>query len=220
MNVLPLNFYGNPNIGLYGYCTDEYCLLGKEIPPHYAEKIEKALKVPVYRVQMCGTSLIGVFCAGNSTTLLLPSIVFPQELKQLDAHAVKYTIIHSKLTALGNNILCNNMGCLVNPEYSADVKKIIRKALCTKLHPGTIAEIPTVGSCAVLTKKGGYVHHGVTAEEHTELETLLGVSFQKGTVNFGTGYVRSGILANSHGMIIGESSTGIEMNDAADALIT
>lgn len=219
MTILPTNVYGNPNIGLYGYCTDDYCLLGKEVPLPLAEKIEKALKVPVHRIQLCGTSLIGVFCTGNNTTLLVPSIAIESELHALTTHKVKYTVIKSKLTALGNNILCNDMGCLVDPEYSADTKKIIRQALGTKLHPGTIAGIPTVGSLAVTTKKGGYVHHGITDAEFEELETLLNMPFFKGTINFGSGYVRSGILANAHGMILGDTSTGIEMNDADEALL-
>ena len=70
MHILKTNFNGNPNVGLFGFATDEYCLLGKEIKKYVAKEIEKVLKVPVHQITLAGTSLIGAFAVGNSKILL------------------------------------------------------------------------------------------------------------------------------------------------------
>ena len=31
-HVIVTNFNSNPNVGLYGYATDKYCLIGTEVP--------------------------------------------------------------------------------------------------------------------------------------------------------------------------------------------
>ena len=202
MHVLKTDCNGNPNIGLYGYCTDEYCLLGTEVPKETAKKIEKVLGVPVHQMTMCGTSLIGVFANGNSRTLLVPEIAFDYELKQLDKLGIRYTVIKARLTALGNNLLCSDEGCLANPDFSADQKKQIRQALGTSLKPGKIAGLGTVGSLGARNSTKCIVHRDISHHEKKFVEELLGVECAPSTVNMGSPYIRSGLLCNDNGFII------------------
>ena len=51
MHVLMTNFHGNPNVGLYGFANDKYCLLGKEVPQHQAQEIAKALGLSIKTVE-------------------------------------------------------------------------------------------------------------------------------------------------------------------------
>lgn len=211
MSVLKTNFNGNPNVGLYGYCCNDYCLLGREVPAKKVKEIERVLDVPVHQVTICGTSLIGVFVAGNSKILLVPEIVFDYELKQLDRLKIDHEIIKSRATALGNNLLCNDNGCLANPEFSADQKKCIRQALGVSLKPGTIAGLGTVGSLAVLNSRGCIVHRDITSAETRHLEGILGMRCTPSTVNMGSPYIKSGILCNDNGFVVGDASGGPEM---------
>jgi translation initiation factor 6 len=217
-HILQTNVHGNPNIGLYGYCTEEYCILGLDVSKEKAKKIETILKVPVHRMNIAGTSLVGAFLAGNSTCLLVPNIIFEEELKQLKELKINYYVVESKLTALGNNIVCNNHGCLVNPEYSAEIKKRIREALNVPLKPGTIASSETVGSCALTIKDKGVCHRDITDEEKSVVEELLNISLEPGTVNFGNPYIRSGLLANTNGFIVGSLSSGPELTFVDESL--
>jgi translation initiation factor 6 (eIF-6) len=66
MHVLMTDINGNPNIGLYGFCNDNFCLLGNEVPEKKFKEIEDVLKVKCHRISIAGTSLIGVFVAGNN----------------------------------------------------------------------------------------------------------------------------------------------------------
>jgi len=121
--------------------------------------------VPAYTVRICGTSLVGVFCAGNNNCLLVPKIAFPEEVEYLTSLGINVKVIPSKLTALGNLVLCNDTGCLVSSDFGADTKKEIRQALHVPLHPGSIAGLTVVGSSAVATNNGCLIHRDATEEE-------------------------------------------------------
>ncbi len=217
-HILITDFNGNPNVGLYGYCNDEFCLVGNEIQKKVCNKIEEILKVPVHRLNIAGTSLLGVFCVGNKNCLLLPNIVFDDELKLLDKLEIKYAIIDTKLTALGNNILANNKGALVNPFFEDTEVKQIKKALEVDVKKATISELDNVGSLAVLNKKHCLISKLAKDSELNIVEKLLGVKCTRGTLSFGLPYISSGILTNYHGFIISDQSTGIEITDADHAL--
>ncbi len=210
--------HDNPNIGLYGFATDSYCLLGAELPPSLVRKISAALQVPAYTVQICGTSLVGVFCAGNNRCLLVPKIAFPEEITYLESLGINVKVINSKLTAFGNLILATDRGCLVSPDFGADTKKQIRKALSVPLHPGTIAGLNIVGSAAVANASRCLIHRDASEEEIKEVESLLGSTCQTGTMSMGSPFVRTGIIANSKGFVASEASGGPEITNADEAL--
>jgi translation initiation factor 6 len=218
MHLLKTNFNGNPNVGLYGYCTNSYCLVGMEVPESKLHHIREALKVSVHRITLCGTSLIGVFAAGNSNMLLLPEIAFDYELKRLDHLGIRHKVIHTHLTALGNNLLCNDKGCVASPEFNAETLKMIGHALGVEVKTGRIAGLETVGSLAALNSRGCAAHRDVTRTEKSHIQRILGVKCHESTVNMGSPYIRSGLLCNDHGFIIGDWSSGPEIVNIEEEL--
>jgi len=210
-HILQMSVHGNPNIGLYGFCTDNYCIVGLDVSKEKSKEIEEVLKVPVHRLNIAGTSLVGAFLTGNKNCLLVPNTILDEELAELEKLNIKYYVVQSKLTALGNNILCNDEGCLVNPEYSAETKKRIRQALNVPLKPGTIGESETVGSVGVIANNRGICHRDIAFNEKEYAEDLLKITLEPGTVNFGNPYIRSGLLANKNGFVIGNLSGGPEL---------
>lgn len=218
MHVLRTNFNGNPNIGLFGITNDSYCIIGSDINHKLIRKIKDALKVPVIQTNICGTSLVGAFCAANSRCLLLPNIVFKNELKVLDKHKIKCEVIDTKHTALGNNILCNDEGCIVSKKFKDNEIKRIEKALGVKAVKGTINKLDVVGSLAVLNKKGCLVHEDITSEEKKDIEKVLKVECGTGTVNLGSPFIKSGIIANSNGFLVSINSGGPEIANADEVL--
>ncbi|MEA3430945.1 MAG: translation initiation factor IF-6 [Nanoarchaeota archaeon] len=218
VHILQTAFHGNPNVGLYAFCNDKFCLIGKEVQEKTAKEIEKVLKVPVHRITIAGTSLIGVFVAGNNKRILLPEIVFEKELKVLDDLGIDYKIIKTKLTALGNNILCNDTGALANPDFSAETKKRIREALEVSLKPGTIADIETVGSVGITCKGRCLIHRDANLDDFEYIESLLNVKCYTGTVNLGNPYVKSGAFCNSNGFVISKMTGGPEVSNVDESL--
>jgi translation initiation factor 6 len=218
MKLYKTNVHGNPNVGLYGFCTDRYCLLAQEFTAEQVEKIRAVLQVPVHQLRIANSSLIGALVTGNTNVLLVPHTCHERELSLLKELKIPFKIIQTKLTALGNNILCNDTGALVNKEFSADTKKIIRQALNVTLHPGDIGKSDVPGSCVVHNTHGAVIHAFASPEEITEVQNLLNIKCTRATVNFGSPYVKSGLLANSHGMVIGDTSTGVEIENIYEGL--
>jgi len=217
-HVLVTNFNSNPNIGLYGYATDKYGLIGTEVPEDIAKEIGEVLDVPIIRMNIAGTSLLGVFLNGNNNCLLVPKIAFTNELEILDRHKIKYRLIDTKLTCLGNNIICNDNGCLVSNEYGEKEIKIFKDALKVNVVKAKIAGLSTLGSLAVHTKKGLLCHHEVLEHEAKLLNKILKVEVFTGTVNMGVPFIGSGILCNNKGFVIGDASGGPETVNADEAL--
>ena len=218
MHVLKTDINGNPNIGLYGFCTNDYCLLGMEVPDDKAEEFSQVLGVPVHKINIAGTSLLGVFLAGNSNKLLVPPICFDYELKKLDKLGINYEVIQSKTTCLGNTILCNDHGALVSQDFSADQKKIIRQALNVPLKPGTISGLDNVGSLASLNSTACIISRDVTEEEMEKISDLLKIPCVESSINMGSPYIKSGMLCNDKGFIVGDLCGGPEIVNIEEAL--
>lgn len=218
MHVLITEFNGNPNIGLYGFCNDHYCLLGREIPENRIKEIEQVLKVPCHKITIAGTSLIGIFLTGNNKKLLVPSIAFDSEIHRLKELKIDFDIINTKTTCLGNNILMNDNGAIINPDFKEREKAQIEKALKCDVDVFENKFFKTPGSLAVLNNNGMYVSSMLTENEIDFFEKILKIRAEKGTINLGNSYIKSGILTNKNGFVIGNISGGPEIVDAERAL--
>ncbi|MEK6856630.1 MAG: translation initiation factor IF-6 [Nanoarchaeota archaeon] len=208
MHVLKTKFHNNPNIGLYGFATDSYCLLPKNLSKRLVEEIEEVLDVPVYQITIYNTNLIGIFCAGNEDYLFVPDMISEYELKELEKiKEVEIIQLHTRFTALGNNIAIKDKNCLVNPKIEPEIKEKLEK-LGFKVSLLEIAENPTIGSCTVLNHKGCLLHRDAT--NATKISSFLDLPTNIGTVNFGSPYVRSGLIVNCNGYIVGAETTGPE----------
>jgi translation initiation factor 6 len=80
----------------------------------------------------------------------------------------------------------------------------------------TIAGLNPLGSLGIATNKGVLVHPQITDKEAKMIERTLEVPLDVGTVNFGSPYPGSGIIANSHGFVAGTSTSGIELGRIAE----
>lgn len=214
MHLLKTDFNGNFNVGLYIYATDEYCLIGQDVPNEMINEIEKALKVPIHKLSIAGTGLLGVFLAGNKNCLLIPKIAFKEEIDEIKRLKINFKIIDTKLTALGNNILCNDKGAIINPEFGKTEETEIKDALNVPVKKGKISGLIIVGALGALNKKGCLLHRDAEDFEIEFIESTLDIKVTTGTINFGSPYIKSGIVVNSNGLIVGNVSGGPEIQNA------
>lgn len=217
-HVLITSFNSNPNVGLYGYVNDKYCLIGSEVPEKLYKKIEEILDVKVIPITIAGTSLIGVFVNGNSKKLLVPNIIFPHERAILERNKISYTIINTKYTCLGNNMIITEKGGIISNDYGVKEIKQLNESLGFDVVKTKIANHNTLGSLAVHNKRAILCHQNVLDDEAKILKKVLNLNVYTGTVNMGSPFVGAGILCNSKGMIIGDLSGGPEIINADQAL--
>jgi translation initiation factor 6 len=203
-------FNGDPNIGLYGFATDNYCLLGMTLQKNILETVRKTIG-NVKITTLAGTELSGLFAAGNSNGLLLPKIIEEHELRQLKKmFDLNLEVIKSKQTALGNLVLCNDKGCLISRGL-IKFKKEISDALGCEVDTGTVAGLGIVGSTAAVTNVGCLCHREATEKEMEKIEQVLKVRVDVGTVGYGSPFIRSGVIVNSKGVLYADGTTGAEL---------
>ncbi|MGV8168747.1 MAG: translation initiation factor IF-6 [Candidatus Nanoarchaeia archaeon] len=220
MHALVTDFNGMVNIGLYAFVNDRYVLLGTEVPDDLDEQIKEVFKVPVHRITLAGTSLIGVFVAGNNNKIMIPGIVFEHEREHLRSLGVHFEVFDTKLTGLGNNILIDDDHALINPDYTEAEAKKIEELMNIKVQRAKFHNVTTIGNLAAINKKKkkALVSNDLDMEELRAIEKTFKVKATPGSVNMGSPYIRAGVLVNSHGFAMGSASGGPELSNADEAL--
>ena len=211
-----LEFNSNPFLGVMGLATERFALIPSTLPQDIVDEVERALDVPVIQMQVGGSALIGALVAANSKGAVVSYIVEEEELEELEKH-VDVLVLEDKHNAAGNNILVNDNFALIHPKISGRWVKKMEKVLGVPAKKGTIADIPTVGSAATVTNKGGLAHPDADDGELEYLKELFGVPFYRGTANYGSGFVGACMMVNSKGALVGSSTTNVEISRIEDA---
>lgn len=211
--IMQANFRGDPTLGMFGFATDKYCILGHGLTN--LKRVSETLCVPIHECSVMGTDLAGLFTTGNSFGIVVPSILEKTEIMEIEK-ASKVLVLKTDFTALGNMILINDSGCLIsklikNQKY--DIEKFFG-------IPCEIAKtrIGIIGSAALATNRGCVVHPNMEPECIEQIIRILGLQCSFGTANFGSPYSGACVIANSKGIIVSEESTGIEVSGIEEIL--
>jgi len=203
---------GSVCIGVYSIANEKIVIIPKMVPLEKAEEIAKWLKVKLVYTSIANSILAGTFICANSNGMVLPKSIRKEELSVIKSFFDgTTTIVDSKKNAFGNLVLTNDKGAIVDPNFTESEVKQISSALGVEVIPGEIAGLPYVGSLAVATNKGILAHPNIKDDEKDLLESVLKVPVEKGTINCGIPYIRTGLLANSHAAVVGSLTTGPEM---------
>lgn len=211
------NLMKNPNIGLYIMATEGYILLPEYARERDVETFSKTLEVRPITTRVSGTSLLGVFTVGGKDFIILPWIA-EEDADKFREEGIEVFILKDKVTALGNLIALNSRGALVSEEISPRAKKEIEDFLGIEVLRKNIAGVEVVGAALVVTEKGFIVHPSINPNDMALLEELFGVRGETTTVNFGDPFVKTGVVANSKGIIVGEDTSPVEILKIESAL--
>ncbi len=207
-----LNFFGNPNVGVYAVAAENYVLVPRNLHKQTKDAAGKILDVPVVSTDIGQSRIVGVLVSANSNGMCVPPYITENEMLILkQALDVPIEKIPTSLTALGNNILCNDKRALVNPEFEQVSRKAISDVLGVEVVSGTIGKWSTVGSTSTLTNKGVLVPSICEKEEIDWIQEIFRVPVSIGTINSGVPLIGSGLIANSRGAIAGFLTTGHEL---------
>ena len=220
MNSKMMSFQNNSNVGLYIFVNNKVLLVGKEVPERYDEELEKVFELPVRRITIAGASFIGVFIAGNEETLLVPSIIFDEELETLKETGLNIHVLDTKQTCLGNSIIVGKNKLVVNHEFTEAQTRKIGELFGVAAEQIKIKDFKAIGSLvAINTEKGkGLIGNDIDEDAFERLQKILGYELTPTSINLGSPYVKSGIAVNKNGFIIGKISGGPEINNAEEGL--
>ncbi|HHH79409.1 MAG TPA: translation initiation factor IF-6 [Thermoplasmatales archaeon] len=213
-----LDFDRNPHIGIFGKANDDVIFLRKNLLKSVKKRVAKTLNAKIVEISISTSSIIGSLLALNSHGAVITSETDEETIEQIKNEGLSVFVMQDKHNAAGNNILVNDKGALVHPEIRRYNIKQMEKVFGVPVKTGTIAGLKTVGMAAVVTNKGLLCHPKIEEKERELLESLFDVDVMVGTVNHGVPLIGSGLLANSHGAIVGTLTTGIEMGRIEEAL--
>ena len=208
---------GSSLLGIFARCTEDLVLMPPEINQGTLEVFEEGLKVKSIPLLIGGGSVIGSLVCANSKGFVVTSQASTANLNHL-SELGKTAKLPGKINAAGNVILANDNAALVHPGLTKKACDVIAETLGVNVMKGTIGGLKTVGMCGVATNNGILVHPRASDSEIGQLEDLFGLSVDVGTINFGSPLVGSGLLANSHGYLVGADTTGPELGRIEEAL--
>lgn len=201
---------GSPYVGVYLKVSEKFAFAPPTVGHSEVSSLERTLGVKVLRTFVGDMAITGSLIAMNSNGIVVTSEMNESE-RAILSEAAPVTSFRSRLNAFGNNILANDNGALVHPEFSHNDVEKITAALGVKVVQSTIAGEGTVAMTAVATNKGALVHPGATHNEIKVLEEVLKVPVHKTTANFGVPLVGACVVANTRGLFAGGPTTPVEL---------
>jgi translation initiation factor 6 len=214
---------GNSYIGVFCRLTGGRLLAPLEASDQFVEMAARTLGVEVIKTMLGGTNLHGSLIASNTKGIMAPYFFDLDEITSAltvdgEPSSLSIDLSDDPHTAWGNNVLLAETIALVNPDLSPGTVSHVADVFDVEVVPMTIAGIKTVGSVAILNSKGVVVHPKTAPDEIERLKEIFKRDVSISTVNFGSPYLGSSIIANDRGALIGARSSGVEINRIENTL--
>ena len=217
--MLRAAFSGSPYIGVFARTTNDCLLIRPDTDATQQQSFSEELGVPVVPTTIGGSGTVGALAVGNENGLLVSNRISDRERRRLESETgLPVAELPGRINAAGNVVLANDAGAYVHPDLSHNAVQTVKDALSVPVKRGDIAGVYTVGTAAVATNRGVLCHPKATDDTLDELEALLEVPADIGTINYGGPLVGSGLLANEAGYVVGERTTGPELGRIEAAL--
>lgn len=204
--------YRSPNVGLFVRTNNDTLLLPFGFAETKAKKLKEYLDVEkIIHVSIAGTRLMGPMTVMNNNGILLPSTVSDDEIRILKQTGLNVDRLKSKFTAIGNLISANDKGAVVSNLFKGEADQNIKDILGVPIQTFSIGGYVQVGSMIVATNAGAIVHPIANDWEISRISEILQVEAEPATVNGGSPFLSSGIIANFSSVIVGNLTTGPEL---------
>ncbi len=210
-------FSGSPYLGVYLRAGERGAVVPASTPASLERDLSRWFAVPLVRTTVLDTEIIGTLIALNSSGIVVGDELDDAERSALERIA-PVSVIRVRQNALGNNVLTNDHGAVVHPDFSDETVQRLSRALNVPVHRGTVAGLGTVGMAATATNRGVVVHPRATESETRLLESTLGVPVHKSTANFGVPIVGACLVANSRAFAVGKPTTPVEIAHLSEGL--
>jgi len=208
---------GNPYIGMFCRSTEKFTFVPVGTHPKLVSAFS-VLGTEIVKLSISGSPFIGLYIAANSNGIVLPYMAEKFEITQAKETGLSVHVSREMRCALGNNVLANDHGCVINSNVHREEAKKIAECLGVPFEQAKIAGFETVGSAAFATNKGFLCHNEAAESDLALIESVLKVKGTNGTLNMGSPFVGQALVANSKGYVVGESTSGYELGKVESAL--
>lgn len=219
MGIAKMSLYGNDFIGAFSVSNDNVTIVGGSPGGSGETIIKENLKTRIFETLINGSDLIGIYAVLNSKCLILPEMAYKSEVDRIRQMLpeLEVRVFETNLNALRNNILTNDRLAIVNPRFTSEEVNEIEEMLGVEAVKMSIGGYETVGANNILTNKGMVINNRVSEDEEALLRDLF-ENVSQSTANMGSLSIGLCTIANSHGVVGGNTTTGFELNNMAAGL--
>lgn len=216
-----LTYYGVDAIGLYSLALEDFALVPNDAPKKFRWNLKEELKVEIITLSIFGGDAIGIYGKAYENLLALPDILFEEEENILKEYGVDYVKVSVKWNALGNNLVFNHKRAWVSPKYTEKEVKEFEDVLGVEVERKELSGYKTPGSLLILTKRGSVGSYVLGENLREEVKEAFSLPYAPvlTSANFGTAFLNISIIANSKGVCVGSSTTGVEMARIEEGLL-
>ena len=212
LGIFKYDVYRSPNVGIYTKCNDDFVFLPNGFAPSKAKNLSEFLQTDYVFTSVANTRLLGPLMVVNNKGMLLPRNCLEEELSHLKkSTGLNVDILETKHTAIGNLICANDKGGIMSPLIPNEFVKKVEDVLGIEVLQKRVAGYHQDGVMTVATSHGGIIHPNTEEEDIKVFSEVLGVELEPATINGGSPYLASGILANNKSLVVGTLTNGPEL---------
>ena len=217
LKIVKAGIQKNPFIGLYLKTNNELTLAPHGLQKKNAEEVHETLGTRIVHLLIDQSPLVGILTALNSNGVVLPCLSDKSSVAFLKKEGLNVIALREPF-APGNLIACNDRAALASPLIAKEEAKRIGDVLGVEVFQQALAGSPIVGAVCVATNNGVLAYNEESEIELKFLEKVFGCKAVGGTSNFGSVCNSLGVVANDRGALVGETTTGFEMQRVFEAL--
>jgi len=212
LDIIKYDVYSGPNIGIFTSVNDKFVFIPNGFAKTKAENLARYLQTEYLMTPVANTRLLGILMVLNNHGILLPKTSSPDEIANLrKCTDLNVKILDTKYNALGNLICVKDKGGVISPIIEKEYIKEIEDTLDIEVIQKRIAGFHQVGAVMKANNLGGIIHPGADEEDIKNFSNILGVNIEPTTINGCIPFVSSGMLANSHAVVVGNLTNGPEI---------
>lgn len=219
MKIGKATIYKSPFLGVYSFCTDDYCIVPNTILKKEEKFLEKYLDVKMIKTQINESSLVGVFLCGSGNKLVVQKeSIYSKELEILEKEGLKVKLVDD-YNALGNLISNNSTYGVASPLLKEETIQDISKYLNIKIDQKAISNLDVPGSCLFVNDNLFLINPNIKETEFEELEKKYNVKGASTTLNYGDVFVGNDVVGNKNSILVGNSTSNIEIRKVDDLIL-
>lgn len=212
MGIFKYDVYRSPNVGIYAKCNDSFVFIPNGFATTKVKNLCEFLKTDHVFTSVANTRLLGVLMVVNNNGILLPRNSLEEEVVHLKkSTGLNVEILDTKHTAIGNLICANDKGGIISPLIPSEYVKKVEDVLGIEVIRKKVAGYHQSGAMAKANSHGGIIHPATEEEDVRVISQVLGVEIEPATINGGSPFVSSGILANNKSLVVGSLTNGPEL---------
>ena len=215
MKVSKTRILGSSYVGLFAITNNKLCITARGTAPKTKKGIEEALDVKVVEAGIYDSNLLAVFAKMNNKSAYVPSYALDREVEEIEKE-IKVHVVQTE-QALGNLSEVNDTYAIVSNTLKQNAVNSFKESGLEILQQN-IAKTDAIGSSLLLLNNSFLISPNATEEEVKKIQETLNIKGGASTANTGDSFVRNSVLANEVGFVVGDQTTGHELNRIEEAL--